>query len=105
MLKRILRSADPTDPTGNPPPPPDKPVAPPAAAAVIDGTKTEAEIKLESELKEERARHDKTADEKKQREIRISELEDELRLLRQVQSTAPTRGPSGFRTVLHDAMD
>jgi hypothetical protein len=85
-MKRILFDAAPTDATGNPPPPPDKPVVPPAAAAVISGTKTEAEIKLETDLKDERDRHANTEAEKKNREIRISELEDELRRLRDVQS-------------------
>jgi hypothetical protein len=39
-------------------------------------------VHLEAELKEEQSRHTKTAEEKKQREVRIAELEDELHRLK-----------------------
>lgn len=81
-MKRPLFSADPIAGNGNNPPP--------AAQTVVTGTKTEAELKLERELKDERASHASTAAEKKARETRIAELEDELHRLKQVQTPAPT---------------
>ena len=83
------------------------PAHPPAAAIVIAGTKTVPE--LEAELADERASHARTADEKKDREIRISELEDELFRLRKIQSQPPApprpapKEP-GF-TLLHEIED
>jgi hypothetical protein len=66
-----------------PPAPPEiaAPAPPPAARIVVEGERSEREIDLESELQAERDRHATTAAEKKQREIRISELEDERRTL------------------------
>jgi hypothetical protein len=89
-MNRNLFSPDPAD-GGNSPAPASaaEHVPPPAAAAVISGTKTEAQIKLEQDLKDERDRHANTEAEKKKREIRISELEDELRVLRSAQSGRP----------------
>jgi hypothetical protein len=93
---RFLLSPDPADPNGPP--------APPAAEIVITGTKSEAESKLETDLKSERDSHARTAEEKKAREIKISELEDELTRLRKVQS-APVKEKSNFRTLLHEDED
>jgi hypothetical protein len=82
---RILFANDAAPGNGNPPPP--------AAAVVLAGTKTEAEIKLETDLADERNRHGRTAEDKKQREIKISELEDELAKLRRIQSATPPVPP------------
>src|SRR5690242_9342045 len=99
-MKRILFAAESADGNGNIAPAPAAPAAPasppPAAAAVISGTKTEAELNLEKDLKDERDRHATTAAEKKQREIRISELEDELRRLREIQSARPVPSKRGM---------
>lgn len=89
----LLRSPDPAEgdpapptPTVTPPAPPPPgpsqppPAAPPAAAAVVQG-RSEREIELSAELEKERKAHATTADEKKQREQRINELEDERRRL------------------------
>jgi hypothetical protein len=45
----------------------------------VNAERSEREIDLEAELEAERQRHAVTAEEKKQREIRIAELEDERR--------------------------
>ena len=58
------------------------PNPPPAAATVLTGTRSERETSLQAELEAERGSHAKTAKEKKDREVRISELEDELRRLK-----------------------
>lgn len=60
---------------------------PPAASTVINGARTEREISLEAELAAEKQTHQQTAKEKKERELRIAELQDELHLLR----SAPPR--------------
>jgi len=65
----------------------------PAAETVVTGTKTEAEAKLELELKTERESHASTKEERKQREIRICELEDELRRLKNLPA-APVATPA-----------
>jgi len=87
----------------NPPAPaapssPSVPPAPSAATTVIKGTKTEAELQLEKDLRTERDSHATTAAEKKKREIRIAELEDELRTLRAAQSApaAPAKQSRGM---------
>lgn len=79
----------------NPPAPPapaptPAPAArPPAAAVVVDG-KTEREVLLEAQLATERSGHDLTREQKKQREVKIAELEDELHRLRQPPRPQPT---------------
>lgn len=80
-MRKILFSPDPEPGApGNPPTP--EPAAPPAARAVLNGPRTEREVSLEAELEAERNSHGKTAKEKKDREVRINELEDELRRLK-----------------------
>lgn len=61
------------------------PAGPPAAHTVLNGTKTEAETKLEADLQSARDREtqlltdlEKERAEKKEREIKIAELEDSL---------------------------
>lgn len=83
-MTKILFSPDPPE-SGAPAAPvtqPGTPKLPPAAETVVKGTKTEREITLESELQTERGSHAKTAKEKKDRELRIAELEDELHKLK-----------------------
>jgi hypothetical protein len=57
--------------------------APPAAAVTVLNGKSEREIELERELGDANRVLGRTVEEKKQREIRIIELEDELKRLRQ----------------------
>lgn len=79
-----LLDADPPDEVvtqASPPPEIAAPAPPPAAKIIVEGVRSELEIELESELQAERDRHATTAAEKKQREIRIAELEDERRAL------------------------
>lgn len=91
----------PSQPPSGPPAP--EPARPPAAGAVVQG-RTEHEIELETELDNERKAHATTATEKKQRELRISELEDELRRLREPPRDPPQprkkKSPSGMREFL-----
>jgi hypothetical protein len=56
--------------------------APPAARLVVESAPTEREAELERLLAEERRKRAKTEEEKRQREVRIAELEDELHRLR-----------------------
>jgi hypothetical protein len=94
MLKQILFSPDPgdgggpSDPTpapgattSNPTPPP---APPPAAETVLTGIKSEREIQLETDLQKEREEKQRIESEKKDREIRISELEDENHQLKSI---------------------
>lgn len=82
----------PTNPApANPPTPSNAPAAPPAARVVTTGTKTEREITLETDLEAERRTHAQTAKEKKERELRIAELEDELHKLREPPRPAPEK--------------
>jgi hypothetical protein len=57
-------------------------VSPPAGRIVVSATRTEREVELQSELEQERSAHASTAAEKKERELRIMQLEDELRTLK-----------------------
>jgi hypothetical protein len=84
MKKKLLspdpgEGGDPANPNPSPGTPvdPPQPAPPPAAKTVLEGTKTERELQLEEE-------NQKLADEKKQREVRISELEDENHRLKSV---------------------
>lgn len=111
-MKRLLRSPGETDggsPTPAPeiPPPaaaPACPSQPPqAAATVIAGKRTEREIELERDLDDERGRHATTAKEKKDRELRIAELEDELRRLKEIPATPAAKKTGGLRlSILED---
>jgi hypothetical protein len=60
----------------------------PAARTVLTGKISEREIDLENQLTDERAKHATTQKEKKDREIKIAELEDSLRLAREIPKTA-----------------
>jgi hypothetical protein len=82
-----------------PPPPAPAPAPPPASVRVIEAP-TDRENELAAELEAEQARHARTAEEKKDHELRIMQLEDELRALKQVTPAAPAapkvrRGPLG----------
>jgi hypothetical protein len=85
----------PAAPENNPPPPTPAPgEPPPAARIVVTGVRSETEVQLQSELDAERARHAKTADEKKQREVRVAELEDEMHRLKQSTQAPPAKKQS-----------
>jgi hypothetical protein len=58
---------------------------------VTTGTKTEREITLEAELEAEKGSHNRTAKEKKDRELRIAELEDELHRLKGLRAGQDTK--------------
>ena len=83
------------------PPPPDTGGTPrgtppeasnPATRIVVTGTKSEREIDLEAQLKAERDTHAITAREKKERELKIAELEDKLNAAKQITTTpAPVK--------------
>jgi hypothetical protein len=84
-MRKFLLSPDPPDagpgaPANPPPQPP--PAAPPAAKIVLTGEKSERETSLETELEAERNSHARTAKDKKDREVRIAELEDQLHKLK-----------------------
>lgn len=68
------------------PAPPAPPVhqapTPPPAASIVHSGKSEREVNLEQELEDTRRQLTTTAEEKKAREVRINELEDELRALK-----------------------
>jgi hypothetical protein len=92
-MKKILLSpdpgigGDPAQPSSAPehvttPPP----APPPAATTVLQGTKSERELQLEEENK-------KLAEEKKQRELKINELEDENHRLKQIPATPASAEP------------
>ena len=57
------------------------PAPPPAATIVLNGQRTEREVQLEQELEATRTRAQSTAEEKKEREKRINQLEDEIHRL------------------------
>ena len=87
MTTKILLSPDPGaggDPA-HPSPPPGPPVSnpapqpapPPAATTVLEGTKTERELQLEED-------NAKLAEEKRDRELRIMQLEDENHQLKSI---------------------
>jgi len=96
---KILHTADPGEggdplPPQNPPPnantesqPP--PAPPPAATVVLNGGKSERESELEAQLESEKA-------ERKQRELRVNELENENRQLKQVTAPPLARKRSRF---------
>lgn len=63
--------------------------APPAAETVIEGDRTEREIHLQEELDAEREARKKDAETLRQREIRVSELEDENRSLKDALKPEP----------------
>lgn len=73
---------DPTNPAGGAPVNTAPPAAPPAAAAVLNGEHSERMAQLEEQLTAANARMVKTEEEKKQREVKIAELEDQLSQLR-----------------------
>lgn len=58
------------------------PAPPPASTIVVNAERTEREVQLQAELDSERGAHETTAKQKKERELRIAELEDELHKLR-----------------------
>ena len=94
MTTKILLSPDPGDggDPAHPSPPPGPPVSspapqpapPPAATTVLEGTKTERELQLEEDLQKERDDKQRLADEKKDRELRIMQLEDENHQLKSI---------------------
>lgn len=101
-MTKILFSPDPPE-TGAPGAPvtqPGAPELPPAAQTVVTGTKSEREITLETELQTERGSHAKTAKEKKDRELRIAELEDELHKLKSPPS--PKQSKSAMEEFFED---
>jgi len=61
--------------------------SPPAARLVVETAPSEREAELERLLQEERHKRARTEEEKRQREIRIAELEDELHRLRRLLDT------------------
>ena len=63
----------------------------PAARTVLTGQKSEREIDLESQLKAERETHAVTAREKKERELKIAELEDALNQARHQAPASPAK--------------
>lgn len=65
------------------------PEAPPAAETVIEGDRTEREIDLQAELDAEREARRKDGEALRQREIRVSELEDENRSLKDALKPEP----------------
>lgn len=85
-----------------PNPEPKKPEqTPPAAKIVIEGERSEREAQLEKELEEERlarqeaeASRDKNRDTLKKREVRLSELEDENRSLKDALKPEPKPDPA-----------
>jgi hypothetical protein len=94
--------------TPNPAPPAPSPRAaepPPAARIVANAERTEREVELESELQAERDRHATTTSEKKQREIRIAELEDERRTLLSPPAPKQKKSKPFLPTLLHEADD
>src|SRR5688500_8270450 len=96
MRKNLLLSPDEGEGGGVPSPQdaqpaptvPPPPAAPPAASTVANGPRTERDLALETELSQVKAdlqrvkeQHAATEKEKKDREIRINTLEDEVRRL------------------------
>ena len=74
---------------------------PPAARTVVTATRTEREVELQSELDGVRGELTTTAAEKKERELRIMQLEDELRALKTSTKSSreivhPAKGPWTF---------
>ena len=83
-MKRFL-SIDPAeggDPLNQNPAPtpsvPPAPAPPSAADAVLNGDRTERELKLQEDLQRERTDKEKALAEKKARETKIAELEDQI---------------------------
>jgi len=68
-----------------------RPAPPPASSIVANAERTEREVQLQSELDGERGAHATTAKEKKDRELRIAELEDELHRLRNTPQPAAAK--------------
>jgi hypothetical protein len=85
---KLFLSADPAGGGGavpspqTPPEPTNAPAPPPAGSVVVHGPRSERETELESELCRERDAHSMTAKEKKEREVHIAELQDELSRLK-----------------------
>lgn len=75
---RILRNADAADGTANVNTPAAEPEGDeaPMARIAVTGQKSEREMQLEVELESERAARQKAEDEKKERELTISQLQD-----------------------------
>lgn len=72
-------------PLPDPTPPPDPGAnAPPAATAVVNG-RTESEIAMADELDRTKRELSSTEAQKKDREMRIAQLEDQLRQLKEFQ--------------------
>jgi len=67
---------------------------PPAATIVLTGTVTERETNLANELSEVRGKLVKTEEDKKAREVRVAELEDQLRAARG--EGTPTKAKKNF---------
>lgn len=92
--KFILRDAAPADGNGQPenqpptpqpmpgPPPNPAPASPPAAEAVLNGDRSERELKLQEDLEAERAG-------RKKDQIRLSQLEDENQRLKSPPDAPP----------------
>lgn len=101
-VTETAQNPPPNPPANNLPPAPGPggPTAPPAASTVINGTRTEREISLEAELNTEKLTHAQTAKEKKDRELRIAELQDELHRLK----SAP-RPPLEKKSALEEFFD
>ena len=107
MLRRILRSTDnpggggtgnEQQPAGSPVAPaaphtPNNPAPPHAAETVIIGTKTERELALEQELEAE-----KTS--RKKDQVRVSELENENRQLKDIPKEKPKKSAGPISSLL-----
>jgi len=106
-VRTLLEVDPPAEVVPQPSAPPDPatvetlPAPPPAARIVVEGQRSEREINLETELQAERDRHAVTASEKKEREIKISFLQDKLDQIQRPDPAAPKKAP-WFPTILDD---
>lgn len=111
-MKRLLLSPDesgggvpsaPSQASPSQPAPTDK-TPPPAAQTVTSGTKTEREVTLEKDLAKAHGDLATTAQEKKDKEMRIMELEDQLfRLKKSLEPEPKKKAGSSWRlTLLED---
>ena len=94
-LFRVLRNSDPAEGENSDPvpaqPPAPAPANPPAANTVNTGEISEETLKLKETVR--------------QREMRIAQLEDENRTLKQIPAPAPTPKPVDKRTALEKFME